>query len=68
VATDNSYALISWIGSLQLRHKTGGTNNIERGDTKERLGIIDAFGLEDFSADGNRRVDLSRSNFSQYRS
>jgi hypothetical protein len=49
-----------------LRDEAGGTDNVERGDTEECLGIVDAFGLVDFSADRNRRVDLPQSNIGQY--
>jgi len=38
--------------------KRGRTNNIERGDTEETLGVIDALRLEDLGSDRDGGVDL----------
>jgi hypothetical protein len=62
VTTDNGYILISWIGSLQFGDEAGGSDDIKGGDTEECFGVVDTFGLVDFGADGNGRVDLSQSN------
>lgn len=59
MATNNDDVLIGRIGALDLGDEAGGTDDIEGGDTEEALGIVDALGLVDFTADGNCRVDLS---------
>lgn len=38
--------LVRGVGALELRDETGGTNDVEGGDTEEALGIIDTLGLE----------------------
>lgn len=47
VATDDGNFLVGRVGALNLRDEARGTYNIEGGDAKETLGIIDALGLED---------------------
>ena len=58
MATDDGDVLVGGIGALDLRNKAGRTNNIERGDTEETLGVIDALRLEDLGSDRNGGVDL----------
>ena len=58
MATDDGDVLVGGISALDLRNEAGRTNNIERGDTEETLGIIDALRLEDLGSDRDGRVDL----------
>jgi hypothetical protein len=58
VTTDNCDVLIRRIGPLYLRDEAGGTDNIERGHTKQALGIVDTLGLEDFGGNRDGGVDL----------
>lgn len=58
VATDDGDVLVGGIGALDLRNEAGRTNNIERGDTEETLGVIDALRLEDLGGDRDGGVDL----------
>ena len=58
VTTDDGDVLVCGIGALNLRNEAGRTNNIERGDTKETLGVIDALRLEDLGSDRDGGVDL----------
>ena len=53
VTTDDGDVLVCGIGALNLRNEAGRTNNIERGDTKETLGVVDSFALVDLGADGD---------------
>ena len=58
VATNDGDVLVGGIGALDLRNEAGCTNNIERGDTEDTLGIIDALRLEDLGGDRDGGVDL----------
>ena len=58
VATNDSNFLIGWVGTLDLGDETGGTHDIEAGNTEESLWIVDAPALENLSDDGDRGVDL----------
>ena len=58
VATDDGDVLVGGIGVLDLRNEPRRTNNIERGDTEDTLGIIDALRLEDLGGDRDGGVDL----------
>lgn len=58
VATDDGDFLVGRVGRLDLRDEAGGTDNIEGGDTKEALRVVDALGLEDLGDDGDSGVDL----------
>ena len=58
MATDDGDVLVGGIGALDLRNKAGRTNNIERGDTEETLGVIDALRLEDLGSDRDGGIDL----------
>lgn len=57
VATDNGDVLVSGIGTLELRDEAGSTDDVEGGDTKEALGVVDTAGLEDLGDDGDGGVD-----------
>ena len=58
VASNDGDVLGSGVGVLQLGDETRGTDNVEGGDTKEALRVVDALGLEDFGSDGDSGVDL----------
>ena len=60
MATNDCNGLIGWVGSLEFGNKSRGTDNIEGGDTEETLGIVDTFGLVNFGANGDCRVDLGK--------
>jgi hypothetical protein len=58
VATNDGDVLAGGVGVLQLGDEAGSANNVEGGDTKEALGVVDTLGLEDLGADGDGGVDL----------
>jgi hypothetical protein len=58
VATNDGDVLVGGVGVVQLGDEARGTDNVEGGDTKEALGVVDTRGLEDLGANGDRRVDL----------
>jgi hypothetical protein len=58
VATNNSDVLVCGIGSLDLGNESGGTDDVQCGDTKESLGVVDTGLLVHLGADGDGRVDL----------
>lgn len=58
VAADDDDGLVGGIGVLDLGKEAGGADDVEGGDAEEAFGVVDAFGFEDFSADGDGRVDL----------
>ena len=58
VATDDGDVLVGGVGALDLGDETGSTDDVEGGDTKEALGVVDTLGLEDLGADGDGGVDL----------
>lgn len=57
VATDNGDVLVLGVGALDLGNESGGTDNIEGGDTEEGLGVVDTLSLENLLDDGDSRVD-----------
>ena len=61
VTTNNGDVLAGGVVVLELGDEAGGTDDVEGGDTKEALGVVDALGLEDLSGDGDGRVDLRQS-------
>lgn len=61
MAADNSNVLVGWVGALDLRDEAGGTDDVERSDTEEALGIVDALGLENLGCDRDGGVDLRTS-------
>ena len=58
VSTDDGYVLVSGVGALELRDEARGADNVKGSDTEEALGVVGAFRLENFGADGNSGVDL----------
>jgi hypothetical protein len=58
VATNDGDVLAGGVGVPELGDEARGTDDIEGGDTKEALGVVDALGLEDLSGDGDGGVDL----------
>jgi hypothetical protein len=58
VATDDGDVLAGGVGALQLGDEAGSADNIESGNTKEALGVVDTLGLEDLGGDGDGGVDL----------
>lgn len=57
VTTDNGDVLVGGVGTLELRDEAGSTDDVEGGDTKEALGVVDTAGLEDLGDDGDGGVD-----------
>ena len=60
VAAHDGDGFVGRVGGLDLREEARGAYDVEGGDTEELLGVVDAFGLEDFGADGDGGVDLCR--------
>ena len=58
MATDDGDSLIRRIGALYLRDEARRADDIEGGYAKEALGVVNAFGLENFGANGDGGVDL----------
>lgn len=58
VTTNHRDVLIGGVTALDLRDESGGTDDIEGGDTKETLGVVDTLGLEDLADNGDGGVDL----------
>lgn len=58
VATDDSDVLVGRVRLLDLGDESGGSDNIESGDTEESLGVVDTLALEDLTADWDCGVDL----------
>jgi hypothetical protein len=58
VATDNSDALISRIGALDLANEAASAHDVEGSDTEQTLGVVDALGLEDLGGDWDGGVNL----------
>ena len=56
VTTDDGDLLIGGIGALDLGNEARSPDDIEGGDTKEALGVVDALGLEDLGGDRNSGV------------
>lgn len=59
MSTDDDNVLIGGVGALDGADEAGSADDIEGGDTEEALGVVNALGLEDLGADGNRGIDLS---------
>lgn len=57
VSTHDGDVLRGGVGVLDLGDESRGTDDIESGDTKELLGVVDVLGLEDLGADGNSAVN-----------
>lgn len=58
VTTNNGDVLVCGIGSLDLGNEAGGADDVQCGDTKESLGVVDSGALVHLGADGHGRVDL----------
>ena len=58
VTTNNSDVLVCGIGSLDLGNEPGGADDVQCGNTKESLGVIDSGILVHLGADGDGGVDL----------
>lgn len=58
VATNYGDVLIGGVGPLDFGDESRGTDNVEGGDTKQTLGVVDSLALVDLGADGDGRVDL----------
>ena len=61
MSADNGDVLAGRVGALELRDEARGTDNVERGNAEEALGVVDAFRLENLGGDGNSGVDLETS-------
>lgn len=61
VATDDGDVLVGGVGVADLGDEARGADNVEGGDTKEALGVVDALALEHLGGDGDGGVDLSSS-------
>lgn len=57
VATNNGDGLLSGVSGLNLRDEAGSSDDIQSGDTKDLLGVVDTLGLEDLGNNGDSRVD-----------
>ena len=60
MASDNRDDLVGRVGTGDFGDKTRGTDDVEGGDAKEALGVVDALGFENFGADWDGGVDLSK--------
>ena len=58
VTSNDGDVLGGGVGVLQLGDEARGTDDVEGGNTKEALGVVDALGLEDLGSDGDGGVDL----------
>ena len=58
VAANDGDVLGGGVGVLELRDEARGTDDVESGDTKEALGVVDTLGLEDLGGNGDGGVDL----------
>lgn len=56
VSTDDGDLLVLGVSLLNLRNEAAGADNVQGGDAKEGLGVVDTTGLEDLGTDGNGRV------------
>jgi hypothetical protein len=59
MAANDCDILLGRVGTLDLGDEAGGADDVEGGDAKNALGIVDALALEDFGGDGHGRVDLN---------
>ena len=57
VTADDGDVLVLGVGALELGDEAAGADNVEGGDAKEGLGVVDAAGLENLCADGDGGVD-----------
>lgn len=57
VSTDNGDGLLSWVGLLELGNEAGSADDIEGGDTKELLWVVDTSVLEDLGNNWDGGVD-----------
>ena len=58
VPANDGDGLVSGVGAFYLRDEARGADYVEGRYAEEALGVVDAFGLEDFGADGDGGVDL----------
>lgn len=57
VATNDGDVLVLGVGALDLGNESGGTDNVEGGDTEEGLGVVDTGSLVNLLDDGDGGVD-----------
>lgn len=67
VTTDNGDLLGGGVGVLDLGDEARGTDNVQGGDTKQTLGVVDTLGLVDLGDNGDGRVDLQTGSEMTYR-
>ena len=60
MAADNRDDLVGRVGAGDFRHEARGADDVEGGDAEKAFGVVDALGFEDFGADWDGGVDLSR--------
>ena len=58
VATNDGDSFVSGVGGFDLGEETRGADDVEGCYAEEAFRIVDAFGFEDFRADGDGGVDL----------
>jgi hypothetical protein len=58
MATNHKDVFVSRIRISQLRDKARGSNHVEGSNAEKTLWVVDPFGFEDFSANGNGGVYL----------
>lgn len=58
MSANNGDVFIGGVGALEFGDKARSADNVEGGNTEETLGVVNAFGLKNFCADGDRGVDL----------
>jgi hypothetical protein len=58
VATNDGHFLVGRVGLLDLGDEAGSTDDVERSNTEQALGVVDTLGLEDLGNDGDGGVDL----------
>ena len=66
VSTNDGDVLVGWISAFDFGNEAGGTDNVESGDTKQPLRVVDALALEDLGNDRDSRVDLDSSASSHF--
>ena len=60
MATNDCDLLGGGISALDFANEAAGADNIESGDAKQALGVVDTLGLEDLGSDRDSRVNLER--------
>lgn len=58
VAADDGDGFVGGIRGVDLCEEARGADDVEGRDAEEAFRVVDAFGFEDFGADGDGGVDL----------